>query len=183
MADTVDSTGGLGGTFMGIGYGFSAIASALGSFNSSSATKASDQYQSEIASNNAQIAQMQSSAALARGQQMVGAEELKTASTISTERANYAASGVDVTSGSAVDVQASTKFIGNVDAATIQDNALQQAWGYSVAATNATNAQQFYQSSANNINPVTSAATGFLTSANTVASKWYTSSKLGVPGY
>lgn len=177
------STGSLNGAFSGIGYGFSAIASALGGYNTSSATKASERYQAEIASNNEQIATMQSSEAIRRGEQLEGAEELKTAGLISTQRATFAANGVDVTSGSTIDVQASTRFLGNVDAATIKDNALQQAWGYQVAAINATNAQQFYQSAANNIDPLESAATGFLTSANTVAAKWYTSSRLGVPGY
>lgn len=177
------SAGSLTGTFMGIGYGFSAIASALGSFNSSSATKAANKYQAEISANNVQIAQMQGSQAILRGETLESSERLKTAGLISTQRAAYAANGVDVTSGSAIEVQASTKFLGNVDAATIRDNALNEAWGYSVAATNASNAQQFYSASANNINPLESAVTGFLTSANSVAAKWYTSSRLGVPGY
>ena len=164
----------------GIGYGFSAITAALGAFSQSSAQKQAYQYQSQISKVNEQIAQWDASAALNRGQTLEGESRLATAQVYSSQRASMAANGVDITEGSPVGVLATTKFIGNVDAATIHDNALQEAWGYQVAGVNASNASSYYSSAASNINPGLSAGTSLLTSAGSVASNWYTAKSAGV---
>ncbi len=49
-----------------------------------------------------------------------------------------AANNIDVTSGSAVDVQATDRALGNMDVATTVGNAALTAYGYRSAATNAT---------------------------------------------
>ena len=181
MADaTQSSTGALNQDFAGIGYGFSAITAALGAFSTSSAQKQAYQYQAQVSKINQQISQWDATAALNRGQTLEGDSRLATAQVYSSQRASMAANGVDVTEGSAVDVLATTKFIGNVDAATIHDNALQEAWGYQVAGVNASNASSFYSSAANNINPTLSAGTSLLTSAGSVAQSWYSAKSAGV---
>ena len=174
------STGAFNQDASAIGYGFSAITAALGAFNQSSAQKQAYQYQAQVSKINQQISQWDASAALNRGQTLEGDSRLATAEVYSSQRASMAANGVDITEGSAVDVLATTKFIGNVDAATIHDNALQEAWGYQVAGVNASNAGSYYSSAANNINPAMSAGTSLLTSAGSVASSWYSAKSAGV---
>ena len=162
------------------GYGFSAITTALGSYNASSAKLAADQYQANVAGNNVQIAGWQASQAITKGQTAVANEELGNAAVYSTQRATMAANGVDLTEGSPINVLASTKFIGDVNAATINDNALRAAWGYQVQGINAQNAQNFYNYSASQINPGESGFTSLLSSAGSVAQKWYAASSAGV---
>jgi hypothetical protein len=53
---------------------------------------------------------------------------------IGTQRAEFAAQGVDVGSGSAVDVQKDTAYQGEIDALTLRTNAAREAWGYTVEA-------------------------------------------------
>jgi hypothetical protein len=53
---------------------------------------------------------------------------------VGTQRAGQAAGGVDVGYGSTVDVQADAKYLGELDAQTIRQNAQREAWGYKVTA-------------------------------------------------
>lgn len=53
---------------------------------------------------------------------------------IGSQRAAYAAQGIDVASGSSVEVQADTAKQGELDALTIRTNAAREAWGYRVQA-------------------------------------------------
>jgi hypothetical protein len=57
-----------------------------------------------------------------------------------SQRAVLAASGVEVDSGSALDIQEATGREGEQDAAIIMYNAEREAWGYGVQATNYRNA-------------------------------------------
>ncbi len=48
---------------------------------------------------------------------------------VGEQRAAYASSGVDVDSGTAMDVQIAARMIGELDANTIRNNAAREAWG------------------------------------------------------
>lgn len=157
----------------GISYGASAIASAIGAYGQASSQKQALAYQASIAKNNQQVAGWQASAAITAGQNAEELSDLKTSQTLSSQRAAMAANGVDVTEGSASEVLASTRVIGGINATTIHNNALMTAWGYQVAGVNATNAGNFYNAAANQVNPMTSVATSLLTSGTNVAKNWY----------
>ena len=176
MADNISgasgSTGSLNGDFSAASGIFGSIASGLNSYNQSSLKQATDMYASQIAGINSQIATWQAGSAIMRGQQEEGAAQLSNAATYSQQRASMAANGVDLTSGSAVDVLASTKYVGNVNDAIIADNAARAAWGYQVAATSATNEQQFYSAAADQVDPLAAGAGSFLSTAGSVADKW-----------
>ena len=165
---------------MGLSYGAAAITSAIGAYGSASATKAADVYQAAIQGNNQQIDQWQASQAIVVGQQKEEMSDLQTGETYATQRATMAANGVDLSeSASAQEVLATTEVVGGINAATIKTNALNQAWGYQVNATNAENSQNFYNAAAKQINPNAAVATSLLTSASNVASKWYSMSSTG----
>jgi hypothetical protein len=90
--------------------------------------------QAELLDLNAGIADIQAKDAMERG----AIEEAKFRKgielTIGSQRAGFAAQGVDVNVGSAVDVQADAAFLGELDAMSIKTNASREAWGYQVQA-------------------------------------------------
>jgi hypothetical protein len=61
-----------------------------------------------------------------------------------------AASGVDINSGSAADVQANTATIGALDEATIRNNAAREAFGYTTQATDYLTRARFARTAASN---------------------------------
>lgn len=98
------------------------------------------QYQSGVANErlmkqNARIADWQADDALDRGRQAEGRHRIDVRRTIGAQRARLAASGVEINDGSALDVQADTARLGELDALTIRNNAAREAWGYRVQAT------------------------------------------------
>lgn len=92
-------------------------------------------YQAQVARNNAIITQQNADYERAAGEVAAGAKLFETGAVVSKQRAAQGASGVDVNRGSAVDVQASTRQLGALDAATIMHNALRKVYGYGVEKT------------------------------------------------
>lgn len=87
-------------------------------------------FQAQIARNNAQIARANAMAATQAGDTAAFNSLLKTRAVVGQTKAAQAASGIDVNSGSAVDVQASERMLGMLDALTIRSNAARAAYGY-----------------------------------------------------
>lgn len=99
------------------------------------AKKAAD-YQAQVEANNAKIAAYQRSAELQQGEQDAQQAMLEQSQMLSKQRAALASNGVDLSSGSATDILASTRFLGQQDVNAIQNNAARKAWGYTVDAAN-----------------------------------------------
>lgn len=97
------------------------------------------QEEAKIIDYNASIADQQAADALTRGQEAEQRARARTRSVIGSQRAGFAAQGVDVGTGSAADVQADAAFLGELDALTEQTNAAREAWGYKVQATDLRN--------------------------------------------
>lgn len=87
-------------------------------------------YQAQVARNNAIIANQQADAEILAGQRQAEIQSMQTAAKVAKIRAAFGARGVDVNSGSAVDVQASEREIGKIDSETALSNAQQKAYGY-----------------------------------------------------
>lgn len=79
---------------------------------------------------NAALAEAGKADALARGGQKAGALRMRGTQTEASQTADYAASGVSVQSGSAVDVGSSTEAISELDAQLAKNNAMREAFGY-----------------------------------------------------
>lgn len=84
----------------------------------------------QTAEANAQIAEMGAQSVLSQGQQQTAALTLKAGQMKSTQRAAMAANGIDLGEGNAVDVQASTDLMKEIDKNQIEANAIRSAWGY-----------------------------------------------------
>ncbi len=98
-------------------------------------------------------------------------QRLQTAAAIGTQRAGFAANGVDVNSGSAANVQDDTAALGELDALTISNNAAKEAWGYQ------TQAQQSLLAAKNAKKSAQSSMFGSLLSAGAQGARAYTSLK------
>jgi hypothetical protein len=107
---------------------------AYGSIEASEAQAASAKYNSEIATQNAVLAQRNATSAAQAGEQQVAVQQQKTRSEVGAIEANQAASNINVDSGSAVDVRSSAAELGELNALTVRSNAAKQAYGYETEA-------------------------------------------------
>lgn len=153
--------------------GAGTVVSAVGSYNQARGQQNALDYESAVASNNAKIADYQAQLAIQNGQTQEENQRLKTAAMFGTQRAGLAANGVDLGSGSANEVLATTSMMGERDALTIRDNAARQAWAYRNQAAGYLAESQADSGAAKAISPAFSAAGSLLTGAANVASGWY----------
>lgn len=89
-----------------------------------------------VAERNAQLARISRDQALMEGVQAEQNNIRKTRQLIGALRANTAASGLDVDSGSAADLVEASERLGNLGNANIRDTAARKAMGYSIAEAN-----------------------------------------------
>ncbi len=94
------------------------------------AQAASANYSAAVAANNAAIAEQNAQHAEQAGLAQAQAVSLKGAATSGRIKAAQAASGIDVNTGSAVDVQESQAEKNTLDTETVMSNAELQAYGY-----------------------------------------------------
>lgn len=130
-----------GGTLATIGTIASVASAGLGALGAIQQGKAASQaaaYNAKVAENNAKIALQNRDMAAAEGNVNVEAKQMENRQRMASLKASQAASGIDITSGSALDVQESTAKLGERDALNIRANAARQAYGYETQAANAT---------------------------------------------
>lgn len=158
-----------------------ALTSAIGSYYGAATQKINLRTQAYLADVNARIAELGAQSALLQGQQQVGALTLKAGQLKSRQRAALAANGVDFGVGSAAEIQASTDIMKEIDANTLEANAVRTAWGYRTQVTNYQNEALAARTTAGAISPGMSAVSSLLGSAGSVASSWYMLNKSSVP--
>lgn len=131
-------------------------------------------YQATVARNNAVIANQNAAYATAAGQQQAEQQGLKGAAAVGRIKASQAANGVDVNTGSAVDVQKSQAEESQLDTETVLNNAELQAYGYRSQATNFTAQAGLEQTQAEEapIGAGLAAGGGLLSSASSVGTNW-----------
>lgn len=149
-----------------------ATMSAYGAYQSSKDSAAAYGYQSQVARNNAQIAETQAQDALARGQIAEGEHGKKVAQLKGNQRAILAAHGLDLGEGSALNILSDTDFMGARDLLIIRDNAAREAWGHRVEGANYRADAGLLQARSDAENPLLAGATTLLTGGGSVASSW-----------
>lgn len=137
--------------------GAGAINSVVGSYYAASSQKRSLNLQADLDDINARISEQAAQGELLRGEREYQASRLRTAALKSRQRVAMAANGIDLSEGTAVNVLASTDYIGEVDANEIRANAVKAAWGYRTQAANSMNSATMRRASASGINPGMSA--------------------------
>lgn len=136
-----------------------------------SAKSAYDQGQvaKQVGRNNAQMAEYAAEDAQRRGEEEAAAVQRKGAALKSAQRVSLAARGLDLTYGTAADLQDQTDFFTQSDVATTRDNARREAWNM-----RARGQQAMFEGEAAARTANLQAAGTLLGSAGQVADKWYT---------
>lgn len=119
-----------------IGSGVSTGAQAAGSYQQSQAALAQGRYGRNMANLNANMTEIEAQDAIRRGNVAANRQNLRTQLLIGNQRATAAAQGVDVNSGSALDLQAEAARMGVIDANTIKMNAYKEAMGLRMQGSN-----------------------------------------------
>lgn len=107
-----------------------AAVSAVGAVSSGIAQGQAASYQAQVARNNSVIAQQNAAHAAQAGAAETEAAGLKARARLATTRAGLAANNLDVTGGSAADVLSGEQKAGQLDTATVSNNAALQVYGY-----------------------------------------------------
>jgi len=157
--------------------GAGAVTSGIGSYFSAAAAKDTLKTQANILDTNARIAELGAQSALNQGQKQIAALTLKVGQIKGAQRASMAANGIDLGVGNAAEVQATTDIMKEIDANTIEANAVRTAWGYRSEAANIQNEATMKRAGAAGISPGMAAATSLLGSAGRVATSWYSMNK------
>ena len=100
------------------------------------AQQSMQEYQSQVAANNAAIAQQRAQNALNNGEIATQQQQMKTDAALGADRARMSADGLVLSTGSPVDVLDGAQNLGTMDASNILRNASQQAYGYDAQAMN-----------------------------------------------
>jgi hypothetical protein len=108
----------------------SSLISGVGALEQSRASAASAGYNAKVAAQNAKLATQNAAFAGSQGEQEAGTSEAATRAKVGATLANEGASGVDVNTGSSVNVRESEAKLGMLDALTIRSNAAKAAYGY-----------------------------------------------------
>lgn len=126
----------MGATGAAAMMGGAGLASLAGSYEQAKAQQLQGQWQRQQYDFNQRVAGLQADDATRRGDYAANQVEKKVNQTQGAQRSAAAANGVDVTSGSAAQLQDDTRQAGTQDEMTIRNNAWREAWGYKVQATN-----------------------------------------------
>lgn len=108
----------------------SAGVSALGGIATGIASAQAANYQAKVAENNAKIAQQNAVYAAHAGEAKAQQESLRAAARNAAVKGAMAANGVDVNTGSAVDVQASSAAMGSLSTENVMREGQMKSYGY-----------------------------------------------------
>lgn len=142
------------GTSLSKGAGITSLVgtgiAAGGAYESGQATKKAENYSAQLANENAAIATQNAAYEGAIGNSAVENESLKNRTQMGNIKANQAASGLDVNSGSAVAVRAGQEQVQMLDTQTLRSNAARKAYGFEIQAVSDTAQSQLDTAAAKN---------------------------------
>lgn len=167
---------GIGSTLIG------GITSAVSGFVQGEAQKQMYDYQAGIARLNAQIAQQNSDYTLNVGEAQAQRAGLAGGQRMGEIRAAQGASGLDVNSGSAKQVQTSQKQLTQTDVASIRSTAAKTAYNYRVQATGLTAQANLDTVAGQNARTagMLNAGSSLISTATSVSNEWLRGSQLGL---
>lgn len=158
--------------------------SAFGQVQAGQAAKAAGDYNAAVARNNQIVAEQQAADAQRRGDVAETEQRRKVRMLAGTQRAALAASGVQLDSGTALDILGDTAAMGELDALTIRNNAEREAYGYRVQGVNfgAEAGLQSMRGQSAMTSGLIGAGGTVLSGAGNVTDRWLTYNKLGIVG-
>jgi hypothetical protein len=157
---------------------------AEGTRQAGQASSLASYYQAQVAKNEAALNEMQAQRELAAGSVESQAVGLKSAANLGSIKAGQAAAGIDVNTGSAVDVQSSARMVDKLAQEQTMNNAFERAWGYRIKSQNdEAEAQLDVMAGNNEVQAADTAATaqeigalgtGLMGTAQALGAKWAT---------
>lgn len=156
-------------------YGAAAATAAYGAYQQSEAGKDAAKYQAAVNENNAKITDYQAQDAMRRGDEDANRIARQANIMKGQQRAAQAASGLELTEGTASELQAQTDFFSLVDQDTAKDNARREAWGIRQQGVGFRNESSMQRAKAAGTNSGMAAVSSLLGSSGKVAGSWYTS--------
>ena len=131
------------GVTAAIMFAGSAITKGVGAVAEANAQREQGKYQKHMMEVNAKMAEDQGDDAIRLGDLEANKAGQKASALRGSQRAAYAAQGIDVNSGVAAETQADTVALSKLDEITIKNNAWRTAWGYKVEALNSRSKGEF----------------------------------------
>lgn len=159
--------------------GGGALTSAAGALYGAQAQQSQLEGRARLGEINARMADDAARGVLYAGQKQAEAAKLRAAQVKGSQKAAFAANGVDLGVGSAARVLTDTDALGEMDANTIEANAIRSAWGYTTQAVNMRNDALFSEAAADGISPGTAAFTSLIGGSTQVAAGWYSLARKG----
>ena len=175
------------GALGGVGIGATLLGSLTGMLGAQQTAAAQQQqfnYQAGVAQINQQIALQNADYARDQGEMQAEKTGLQAGQQMGQIKTSQASSGLDIRSGSALQVQQSQRTVTSMDLDTIRSNAAKTAYNYDVQAVQYGNQAQLYRmgganaAAAGTIN----VATSFLGGVTGVSTKWLQGQSLGLWG-
>ncbi len=155
-------------------------AGVVSSFFGARAQKSRLAFEAEIAEINAGLAELSAQNELLSGQREEQKVRARTRAVKAGQRVAMAANGIDIAgSPTAQNILNTADILGEIDAQTVQANAVRSAWGYRTQATNTLNEATAARATAAGISPGGAAFSTLLSGAGQVASSWYSMNKAG----
>ena len=149
------------------------LMTAYGTYTDSEAQKTNAEYQEDISAMNAKVEDKKAVDAAERGAESLQDHMQRVARLKGAQRANMASRGLDLSSGSSLNVLNDTDYFGNEDARRITENAGREGWAYGANAANYRSQANMYGAKADNINPGLDAGISLLGSwGGSVSDKW-----------
>ena len=157
-----------------VGSVASAGVGAMGARSAADATASMDTYKAGVARNNAIIAERNAVAATDAGNVRAASNDMRTKNVIGSQIVAQAANGLDVGSGTNVNIQQSAKDLGHLDTLTILNNAAKNSAGFRTQGMNFKAESLLDESAAKNAETAGdfNVATSLLGGASSVSSKW-----------
>lgn len=111
------------------------ISSSIGSaYTQAKAYEMQGKYQAQVGAINSEFAELAAEEAKRRGELAISQERKNIRQVRGSQRASLAAQGIDIDSGSALEVQLETEDTGARNILTIKTSAVQEAWGFKTKA-------------------------------------------------
>lgn len=142
--------------------------------SASKAQKQAYEYQAAVSRNNQKIAEWQAQNEIAKGQEAEIEQRRRISALKGSQRAGLAAKGLDISTGSALNILTDTDYLGELDVANIRSNAERAAWAARVQGSNEAANAELLTMRAEAENPLMAGAGTFLSGAGSVAERWYT---------
>lgn len=146
------------------------------------ASKSMYDYKSQVATMNKQIADRNAAYAVAAGEVNAQRKGMEVRGRIGETEAKQGASGLDVNSGSAVDIRESEAQLGSFDEMTIRAGAEKESYGFKVQSANYAAEAQLDKTAGKyaEVEGFVKAASSIVGGASSVSDKWLKYSNAGV---